>query len=114
MLRKLKSFFRKKENISGIHIYNKGDGKTYVDVNMSDETDESIDSLAKILSMFNPQSFFEVSLIIKMQLEQRNKEELYTSIIEKSSGYISFTQQDIDEQYEEYEEDPCINPSDML
>jgi len=113
MFKKLKSLFSKKDDnvLCGITLYVEKDGQIYVDVRMIDESDETIESLATMLSMYTPSSFFQVSSIIKIQLESAGKEDLYIKIIEKAAGIITFDQEDIDE---EYSEKPCINPTDMI
>lgn len=115
MFKKLVNLFSKKnkknETVCGIAIYVENNGQIYVDVRMTDETEQSIEYLASILSMFNASSFFDVTKIIKMQLDEEQKQDLYISIIEKAAGMIKFTKKDIDM---EYNEKPCINPSDVL
>jgi hypothetical protein len=61
--------------------------------------------------MFSPKSFFQVSSIIRLQLESSDRLDLYVKIIEKSAGLVTFNQEDINK---EYDEKPCINPSDMI
>ena len=72
MFKKLKSLFSKKDDnvLCGITLYVEKDGQIYVDVRMIDESDETIESLATMLSMYTPSSFFQVSSIIKIQLEK--------------------------------------------
>lgn len=112
MFKKLKSFFSKKSSaIAGITIYVEEDGNIYVDVRIADESEKTIESLASTLSMYTPSAFFQVTSVIKNQLESAGKQDLYLKIIEKTAGMITFDQEDIDE---EYSEEPCINPSDMI
>jgi hypothetical protein len=117
MFKTLKNLFKRKEKnkedfaFCGITLYVDNDGQTYVDIRMVDESEETIEHLASILCMFNPSSFFQVSSIVKNQLESEGKDELYLTIIEKTAGMITFDQEDIDQ---EYEEKPCVNPSDVL
>ena len=115
MFKKLKSLFSKKEKeeeedvLCGITLYKEKGGEIYVDVRMADESEETLEALSSILCMYSPSGFFQVSSVIKAQLE--NREELYGRIIEKVTGMVTFNQDDIDE---EYTEKPCINPSDMI
>ena len=116
MLKKLRNLFSRKnkdesEAVCGIALYVEDDGQVFVYIRMSDESEQTIEFLASILSMFNPSSFFNVSKIIKKQLDEEGREDLYLEIIEKTAGMIKFTKEDIDS---EYEEKPCINPSDVI
>lgn len=116
MLKKLKSFFSKKKDdkaeekiYSSITLMKKEDGNTYLDVYMLDFSDESIESCANLIATYNPVYTIEVLAVIKSQLQEHGREDIYNEILEILAGIISNA--DIEE---EFEEDPCINPSDVL
>jgi len=112
MFKKIKNLFSKKSEVkAGITIFVEEDNQIYVDIRIADESEETIESLASLICMYSPSSFFQVTAVIKAQLESSGKQELYSKIIEKAAGMITFDQEDIDEQYSEK---PCVNPSDML
>jgi Pyruvate/2-oxoacid:ferredoxin oxidoreductase gamma subunit len=110
MFKRIRNAFKKKKEekvICGITIYNQEDGETYIDVRMSDHSDKSLHSSANIISMFNPSSVIQILSIIKMQLDKTDDKETYYKIVEHLSEFIV-------ESDTEIEEDPCINPSDVL
>tara|TARA_Y100001972_G_scaffold85664_1_gene104824 strand:- start:1780 stop:2148 length:369 start_codon:yes stop_codon:yes gene_type:complete len=112
MFKKLKSLFSKKSEVkAGITVYVEDDGQVYVDVRIVDDSDETVECLASLICMYSPSAFFQVTSVIKTQLESAGKQELYVKIIEKAAGMITFDQEDINAQYSE---EPCINPSDMI
>ena len=112
MFKKLKSLLKKeKENdvLSGLITYIEEDGQMYVDIRMSDYSEESLESLASLISMYNPSSMLEVLSIIKLQLEKEGKLEIYNKLVEILTGVISLIESEL-----ETEEQPCINPSDVI
>ena len=112
MFKKLKGLFSKKSEVkAGITIYVDEDSQIYVDVKIIDDSEETIEYLASLICMYSPSAFFQVTSVIKTQLESAGKQDLYVKIIEKAAGMITFDQEDIDAQYSE---EPCINPSDMI
>jgi hypothetical protein len=112
MFKKLKGLFSKKSEVkAGITVYVEEDGQVYVDVRIVDDSEETVECLASLICMYSPSAFFQVTSVIKTQLESAGKQDLYVKIIEKAAGMITFDQEDIDAQYAE---EPCINPSDMI
>lgn len=115
MFKRIKKFFSKKEElevVSAITLYTDDSGETFVDVNMKDDSDESIEHLSSILLMFDPSSFFQVSSVLKQQCKNNNNDELYARVIEsivnKAGPEVLLT------DYKEGSDDLCINPSDMI
>ncbi len=112
MFKKIKSLFTKDEEknvLSGLITYMEEDGQMYVDIRMSDYSQDSLESLASLISMYNPSSMLEVLSIIKLQLEKEGKIEVYNQLIEVLTGVISLVESEIST-----EEEPCINPSDVI
>lgn len=112
MFKKIKSIFTKDEEknvLSGLITYMEEDGQMYVDIRMSDYSEDSLESLASLISMYNPSSMLEVLSIIKLQLEKEGKIEVYNQLIELLTGVISLVESEIST-----EEEPCINPSDVI
>jgi hypothetical protein len=112
MFKKIKSIFTKdkeKNVLSGLITYMEEDGQMYVDIRMSDYSEDSLESLASLISMYNPSSMLEVLSIIKLQLEKEGKIEVYNQLIEVLTGVISLVESEIST-----EEEPCINPSDVI
>jgi len=113
MFRKVKRLFKKNEDndvTCGLITYIEEDGQMYVDIRMSDYSEESLESLASLISMYNPSSMLEVLAIIKNQLEKDNKIEVYSKLLEIVTGILSLTELSL----EETKEEPCINPSDVI
>ena len=118
MLKKLKSFFSKKEKkedkiLSAITIYTNEDFDVMVDVQLQDSSEECVDHISTILTMFNPSNFFKVSSVLRQQCKNNNEEALYSSIISKTVGKIG-TNKFLEDYSETDKESPCVNPSDML
>jgi hypothetical protein len=116
MLKKLKSFFSKKKNnkpeqkiYSSITLMKKEDGNTYLDVYMLDFSDKSIESCADLIATYNPVHTIEVLAVVKSQLQEYGREDIYNKILEVLAGIVSNANIE-----EKFEEDPCINPSDVL
>ncbi len=112
MFKKIKSLFTKDEEknvLSGLITYMEEDGQMYVDIRMSDYSEDSLESLASLISMYNPSSMLEVLSIIKLQLGKEGKIEVYNQLIEVLTGVISLVESEIST-----EEEPCINPSDVI
>tara|TARA_Y100000389_G_scaffold169424_1_gene175670 strand:+ start:81 stop:419 length:339 start_codon:yes stop_codon:yes gene_type:complete len=112
MFKKIKSLFTKSEEknvLSGLITYMEEDGNMYVDIRMSDYSEDSLESLVSLISMYNPSSMLEILSIIKIQLEKEGKIELYNQLLELLTGVISLVESEIST-----EEEPCINPSDVI
>jgi hypothetical protein len=113
MFKKLKNLFKKeKPLVSSITLYTEDSGETFVDVRIKDESQDSIDQLALLMSMFDASSFFQVSSVLKKQCMSSQNKELYGKVIESVISQ-SGTDKFIDNK-EPYLDDLCINPSDML
>jgi|14BtaG_2_1085337.scaffolds.fasta_scaffold02086_9 hypothetical protein len=116
MFKKLKSYFQKKDEdkesnlLAGITVYSEKGGEIYFDLAMTDDSDECVKSVAKMLAMYNLDSFLEVCGVLKKQLEDAEKEDLYVEIIEEVSGILSVSYS----TEEDLSDEPCINPSDMI
>ncbi len=112
MFKKLKKLFRKEQEIvSAITLYTDDSGETFVDVRMKDESQESIDHLASLMTMFDASNFFQVSAVLKDQCETNNKE-LYGKVIESvitQVGTDKFTS-----DFVQSSDNLCVNPSDMI
>ena len=73
MFRKIKNFFSKKQRqeekeeivLSAITIYTNKDFDVMVDVQLQDDSEECVDHLSSILTMFNPANFFKVSSVLR-------------------------------------------------
>lgn len=118
MLKKLKNFFSKKEKkedkvLSSITIHTNEEFDVIVDVQLQDSSEECVDHISTILTMFNPPNFFKISSVIRQQCENNNEEALYSSIISKTVGKIGTTKF-LEDYNETDKESPCVNPSDML
>jgi len=121
MFRKIKSFFSKKQKqeekeeiiLSAITIYTNKEFDVMVDVQLHDDSEECVDHLSSILTMFNPTNFFKVSSVIREQCKKNNEDELYTKIIAETVGKIG-TSKFLEDYSEEDKEKPCVNPSDMI
>lgn len=116
MFKKLKSYFSNKDNneeldlLAGITVYSQKEGGIYFDLVMADDSEECVKSVAKMLAMYNLDSFLEVCGVLKKQLEDAEKEDLYVEIIEEVSGILSLSYP----SEEDSSDEPCINPSDMI
>ena len=117
MFKKIINLFKKnkkeseeKDAICGLITYIEEDGQMYVYIRMSDYSDESLDSLANLISMYNPSSMIEVLSIIKNQLEKDNKMDVYNKLLEVVTGILSSAEFSLGAT----EEEPCINPSDVI
>jgi hypothetical protein len=114
MFKKLKGYFSNKNEesniLAGITVYSQKEGGIYFDLVMEDESDECVKSVAKMLAMYNLESFLEVCGVLKKQLEDSEKEDLYVEIIEEVSGILSLAYP----AEENSQEEPCISPSDMI
>jgi len=116
MFKKLKSYFSNKNKdkesnlLAGITVYSEKEGGIYFDLAITDESEECVKSVAKMLAMYNLDSFLEVCGILKQQLEDAGKEDLYVEIIEEVSGILSVSSS----LEENVSDEPCINPSDMI
>ena len=116
MFKKLKSYFSNKDKdkesnlLAGITVYSEKGGEIYFDLAMTDDSEECVISVAKMLAKYNLDSFLEVYGVLKKQLEDAEKEDLYVEIIEEVSGILSVSYS----TEESLSDDPCINPSDMI
>tara|TARA_R100000027_G_C2200084_1_gene79675 strand:+ start:109 stop:450 length:342 start_codon:yes stop_codon:yes gene_type:complete len=113
MFKKIRSLFKKNEDkdvVCGLITYIEEDGQMYVDIRMSDYSEESLESLASLISMYNPSSMIEVLSIIKNQLEKEGKTEIYSKLLEIVTGVLSLAELSLGAT----EEEPCINPSDVI
>lgn len=98
--------------VSAITVYTDGNFDVFVDVNMRDYSDVTIDHLSSLMTMFNSENFFQVSSILKEQCSSTNNDELYVKIIEKTVSKIGT--EDFLEDYHKKSDKICVNPSDML
>jgi predicted RND superfamily exporter protein len=115
MFKKLKNLFSKKKKsdiISSITIYTDATLNIYIDAQMIDESEESIEHISSILTMFDASSFFKVSNVIREQCKKSNNDELYAKIIENVVGKIGTA--NFLKDYKESSVKPCINPSEMI
>lgn len=117
MFKRIKNFFSKKKEkeldlISAITIYTDSTLNIYIDAQMLDDSEESIEHISSILIMFNAANFFKVSSVIREQCKRNNNDELYARIIEKVVGKMGT--ENFLKDYKESSSEPCINPSDMI
>ena len=120
MLKKLASLFRKKKvevedteektiSTAAIILHVGIDGEMYLDIQMRDTEEETVEDLVELLKYFSPVGFAQINNVMKDSTEP----ELHTQIIsrfveEVGVGYFSeIISSKVNEQ-------PCISPSEML
>lgn len=102
----------KEQILSAITIYTNKEFDVMVDVQIEENSEECIEHLASLLTMFNPANFFKVSAVLREQCKKNNEDDLYTKIISKTVEKIGTS--NFLEDYDNKKEKPCVNPSDML
>ena len=99
---------------STLTFYTQEDGSIYLDVSLSDYTDEIIDSFANMVSSIFCESFqLQAIEIVKEGLQKEGKaEELKRFIIKVAENKIA--EKITNMNLHKSEDDPCIKPSEML
>tara|TARA_B100000497_G_scaffold30621_1_gene35847 strand:- start:120 stop:452 length:333 start_codon:yes stop_codon:yes gene_type:complete len=99
---------------STLTFYTQKDGSIYLDVSLSDYTDEIIDNFADMVSSIFCESFqLQAIEIVKEGLQQEGKaEELKRFIIKIAENTI--VEKITSMNLQKSEDDPCIKPSEML
>lgn len=91
------------------------DGEIFVDIDIQDYNEETISNFAKILCGISSFKFhIETLNIIKNGFIENGREELFTVLLEE---ILRISKDEIYSQHESGKKDndePCINPSDML
>lgn len=104
----------KEDNLASISYIIKKDAKTaYVDIELKDYEEESIDALCQLLDILGSDLFyFDTINMVKSSLMQENKHDALIKILTRMNSkirdkiYNSITDSDKDE--------PCIKPSEMF
>lgn len=117
MLTRLKNIFKreKQEDLitASISMYSDESGELFVDVQMKDTSDKSIEHIIAILSMYSPAAFIEVNKVLKQQCKSNNEDDLYIKIVTR---FVEAMGPDywIDKTKEKNSESPMISPSEIL
>lgn len=117
MLTRLKNIFKreKQEDLitASISMYSDESGELFVDVQMKDTSDKSIEHIIAILSMYSPAAFIEVNKVLKQQCKSNNEDDLYIKIVTR---FVEVMGPDywIDKTKEKNSESPMISPSEIL
>ena len=100
---------------STLTFYTQEDGSIYLDVNLSDYTNDTIDDFANMISSIFCESFqLQAIEIVRNGLQREEKtEELKRFIIKVAENKIAEKISNIS-QIEKSEDEPCIKPSEML
>jgi len=109
---KLFSKQKKEEKVSAITIYTDETGEIFVDLQIKDYSDISIDHLSGLLSMYNPAAFVEVNNVIRNQCKNSGEEDLHEKIFTKFLEKVG-TSFFLPEGKKETNE-PCIKPDQMI
>ncbi len=121
MFKKLANFFTKEQEekqeekqeevnaTAAITVYTESNGEFFVDIQVKDESEESINHLVKILGMYSPEAFVDINFMIKNSCSP----ELHTRIITHFVDEVGtdYFKTNIPESINNQ---PCISPSDML
>lgn len=111
MFKKLTDVFTKKQQqeevnvTAAITIYTESSGEPFVDVQVKDESEESINHLVKILSMYAPEAFFDINSMLKNSCTSKLHSKIITRFIDEVG--VDYFKENVNDQ-------PCISPSDML
>ena len=100
---------------STLTFYTQEDGSIYLDVNLSDYTNDIIDGFANMVSTIFCESFqLQAIEIVREGLVKEGKtEELKRFIIKVAENTIAEKISNMN-QLQKSEDDPCIKPSEML
>ena len=110
------------ENVDASIIFNvTKDGKYYVDFEITDLEDDTIDNLSNLLIEVSKESFYlEMLEIVKSGFEKQDRVDCFNAIATKITDEIlkNLTSKellyDTPNTKKKYEERPCFKPSDVL
>ena len=116
MFKRIVNIFTRKKQIqeevnatAAITIYTESNGEPFVDVQMKDESDKSIEHLVRILSMYSPEAFVDINTMLKNSCES----DLHTKIITRFVDEVG-VERFVKDNSDNISNQPCISPSDML
>ena len=117
MFTKIKNLFSKKKEkketiVSAITLYTDDSGEIFVDLQIKDHSEESIDHLASLLTMYNSAAFVQVNDIIKYQCRQNKESDLHKRLMEIFIEKVG-TSYFLDNSNERSNK-PCIKPDEMI
>lgn len=113
-------FFQKKpedkeeENLASISYILKKDTKTaYVDIELKDYEEESIDALCQLLDVLGSDLFyFDTINMVKTSLMQENKHDVLIKILTRVNSKVR--SKIYSAAYDLNKDEPCIKPSEMF
>ena len=120
MLKKLASLFQKKKvkaenteentiSTAAIILHVGIDGEMYLDVQMRDTEEETVEDLVELLKYFSPVGFVQINNVMKASTEQELHAKIISRFVEEVG--VDYFSEAISP---EVNEQPCISPSDML
>ncbi len=117
MFKKLKNILKREKQedpiTSSITMYSDESGELFVDVKMKDTSDQAIEHMIAILSMYSPAAFMEVNKVLKQQCKSNSEDDLYVKIVSRfveTMGPEYF----IDTIDQKTPDAPMISPSEIL